>query len=448
VSDLLAGLLGAVLATNSPQAVSNLVAEKTGFSIPVINTNDPVEREYYQILLDDDAAEKEVLGWMDNADAFEKAGGGKASPTLNLKIQQRLDVVKKEYQDFIQLHPKHVNARLAFGSFLNDNNDDDGAFTQWDTACQLAPDNPAAWDDLGNWYAFGHHGQVKKGLECYDKAIQLNPNQSVYYHNLAVTVYMYRKDASEYYHLEEQQVFDKALALYRQAIKLDPDNFVLFTDYAECFYGTNPPRWKDGLAAWMEALKIAHDDGEREGVYIHLARIHLKLGDYDQARANLDLVTNVNYADFKKRLTRNLNAALDKAKTNAPASPDSGGIPSVCGGRIERQGFRLFAENQRGFWRQGQGGAAFGRAGSPGIEGRTGCVHRRGDSARRQITRTPSDLYRLVGVNQEHPNLVAQQDIDTAQAKDSVAPGRRGFRQSGRGEISNAFWLHPNHRAL
>jgi hypothetical protein len=49
VSDLLAGLLGAVLATNSPQAVSNLVAEKTGFSIPVINTNDPVENEYYQI---------------------------------------------------------------------------------------------------------------------------------------------------------------------------------------------------------------------------------------------------------------------------------------------------------------------------------------------------------------------------------------------------------------
>jgi tetratricopeptide (TPR) repeat protein len=321
VSDLLAGLLGAVLATNSPQAVSNLVAERTGLSVPfasVINTNDPVENEYYRILLDDDAAEKEVLGWMDNSDAFSKAGGGKASPTLNLKIQQRLDGIKKEYQDFIALHPKHVNIRLAFGSFLNDNNDDDGAFTQWDTARQLAPGNPAAWDNLGNWYAFGHHGEVKKAFACYDKAIELNTDQSVYYHNLAVTVYMYRQDAREYYHLDEQQVFDKALALYRQAIKLDPDNFVLFTDYAESFYGTNPPRWKDGLEAWTEALKIARDDGEREGVYIHLARIHLKLGDYDQARANLDVVTNANYAAFKQRLTRNLNAALEKAKTNAP----------------------------------------------------------------------------------------------------------------------------------
>jgi len=307
-----------VVATNTPQAVSNLVAEKTGLSIPVINTNDPVENEYYRILLDDDTAEKEVLGWMDNADAFAKAGGTKPSVTLNSKVQQRLDGIKKEYQDFIQLHPNHVNIRLAFGSFLNDNNDEEGALTQWETARQLAPTNPAAWDNLGNFYAFGHTGQVKKAFECYDKAIELNAGQSVYYHNLAVTVYMFRKDAGEYYHLEEPQVFDKALALYRQAIKLDPDNFILFTDYAESFYGTNPPRWKDGLAAWTEALKIAHDDVEREGVYIHLARIHLKLGDYDQTRANLDEVTNANYAEFKARLMRNLKAALDKARTNAP----------------------------------------------------------------------------------------------------------------------------------
>jgi tetratricopeptide (TPR) repeat protein len=322
VSDILAGILGALLATNSPQAVSNRVVERAGFTIPLASTNDPVENEFYQVLLDDDTAEKEVLGWMDNADAFTKAGGGKASPTLNLKIQQRLDGIKKEYQDFVERHPKHVNARLAFGSFLNDDHDEDGARDQWETARQLAPSNPAAWNNLGNYY--GHSSPVKKAFECYDKAIELNPNEPVYYHNLAVTAYLFRTDAAAYYHLNEQQVYDKSLSLYRQAIKLDPDNFVLFTDYAETFYGTNPPRWKDGLLAWTEALKIAHDDVEREGVFIHLARIHLKLGDFDEARTNLDLVTNANYASMKKVLTRNLNAALLKAKTNAPPATAGG----------------------------------------------------------------------------------------------------------------------------
>ncbi len=78
MSDLLAVLLGAVLATNAPQAVSNLVARQTGLSLPTVNTNDPVENEYYRILLDDDAAEKEILGWTDKAEAVAK--GGAAPP--------------------------------------------------------------------------------------------------------------------------------------------------------------------------------------------------------------------------------------------------------------------------------------------------------------------------------------------------------------------------------
>jgi tetratricopeptide (TPR) repeat protein len=312
VSDLLIAILAAALAANSPPAGSNDVAERSGVSIPVINTNDPVENEYYQILLDDDVAEKEVLGWMDNADAFAKAGGAESRVTLNLKIQQRLNRVKKEYEDFVELHSQHVNARLAFGSFLNDNNDEEGAFKQWEAARQLAPTNPAAWNNLGNYY--GHRGPATNAFKYYDKAIELNPLQAVYYHNLAATVYLNRDEARQYYHLDEQQVFDKSLALYRQAIKMDPDNFILFSDYAESFYGTKPPRWKDGLEAWTEALKIAHDEVEREGVHIHLARIQLQLGDYDQARANLDIVTNADYAKMKNDLARNVDDALAKEK--------------------------------------------------------------------------------------------------------------------------------------
>jgi tetratricopeptide (TPR) repeat protein len=250
---------------------------------------------------------------MENAEAFAKAGGSTASLTLNLRIQQRIDGIKKEYENFVEQHPKHVNARLAFGSFLKDNNDDEGALAQWESARQLAPTNPASWNNLGNYYA--QPGRpIKKAFEYYDKAVELNPLQAVYYHNLAAAVYLFRKDARDYYHLDDAQVFDKALALYRQAIQLDPVNFVLSTDYAESFYGINPPRWKDGLAAWTQALKIAPDEVEREGVCLHLARIHLELGDYEQARSNLDLVTNANYAKLKSNLTSNLTNAVSKQK--------------------------------------------------------------------------------------------------------------------------------------
>jgi tetratricopeptide (TPR) repeat protein len=317
VTALLWGLLGAVLSTNPPQATSNFVAGKAAAASTPINTNDPVENEYYRILVDDDAAEKDILHWSEDAEAFDKAAGMDPKVTLHMRIQRRLDLVRHEYEDFLQLHPEHVSAHLAFGSFLNDTHDEDGAVKQWDTARQLAPTNPAPWNNLANIY--GHRGPVAKAFEYYSKAIELDPNESVYYHNLAVTVYLFRRDATNYFKLTEQQVYDKSLELYREAINLAPGDFVLFSDYAESFYGTIPPRWKEGLEAWTEALKIAHDEDEREGVYIHLARINLKLGHYDEARMRLNAVTNSAYAKLKERITKNLDEALLKDQTNAPA---------------------------------------------------------------------------------------------------------------------------------
>jgi tetratricopeptide (TPR) repeat protein len=313
----LAGLLSAALFTNSSVVAGNPPAAVTGVSVQVVNPNDPVEKAYRKILEDDDAAEKDVLKWSDDAESFSRAGAGDPGITLNARIRQRLKRIKAEYEDFILQHPNHANARLAYGSFLNDTHDEEGAVAQWEKARQLEPTNPAAWNNLANYY--GHRGPVTNAFEYYAKAIELDGRESVYYHNLAVTVYMFRQDAREYYHLTEQQVFDKSLELYRKAIALDPDNFVLFSDYAESFYGTNPPRWQEGLAAWTQALKIAHDEVEREGVYIHLARINLKLGHYAEARRNLDAVTNSMYTTLKNRISRNINETIGKSVTNAPA---------------------------------------------------------------------------------------------------------------------------------
>jgi tetratricopeptide (TPR) repeat protein len=127
---------------------------------------------------------------------------------------------------------------------------------------------------------------------------------------------LFRTEAREYYKMDDQQIFEKALGLYRQAIKLAPDDFILCTDYAEAFYGTHPPRWKDGLEAWSQALRLARDEGEREGVRLHLARMNLELGNYDQARLNLDSVTNVNYAKLKNSLAQNLTNAMAKERKN------------------------------------------------------------------------------------------------------------------------------------
>jgi tetratricopeptide (TPR) repeat protein len=140
-------------------------------------------------------------------------------------------------------------------------------------------------------------------------------------------VYLFRKDARAFYGISEQQVFDKALALYRKAIQLAPDDFPLMTDYAQTYYGIRPLRTNDALGAWTNALKIAHDDNEREGVYIHLARIKMSIGRFAEARAHLNDVTNAAFDGLKNRIESSL-AERESAATNPHAATVSTNAPT------------------------------------------------------------------------------------------------------------------------
>ena len=152
----------------------------------------------------------------------------------------------------------------------------------------------------------------------------------MYYQNFGTTVYLFRKDAKEFYHLDEQGVFDKALALYRQGMQLAPDNFVLATDYAESFYGIKPMRTNDALAAWTNAMNVAHTDAERQGVELHLARVKTYAGFFCEASNHLAAVTNEAFLGMKKQLLRSLanhehlatNAAPDLATHLLQAIPE------------------------------------------------------------------------------------------------------------------------------
>lgn len=318
MSKLLIGLLSALVSSNQPAAVSNLVENTTGVSVEISNPNDPVEKEYLKLLADDDAAHAEVDRWI-----IEDRNATNHSATLTLRIEQRFDSVKKDYENFLRRNPKHVRAHLAFGSFLQEIRQEDEGVKHWEKARELDPKNPAAWNNLANYY--GHRSPVKKAFEYYAKAIELDPNEPVYRWNFATTVYLFRKDAMEFYHINETQVFDKALDLYRQAMKLSPNDFILASDYAQSFYGTKPPRYQEGLAAWTDVMKIARDDVERDGVRIHLGRINWKLNHFAEARQHLNAITNEMYSSTKRKLLKNIEESEKKsepANSIAPAAKE------------------------------------------------------------------------------------------------------------------------------
>jgi tetratricopeptide (TPR) repeat protein len=276
---------------------------------------DPVQAEYERLVSNDEKALQEIEKWVEEFQAFERQGAGGSKAALSARVEARLEEVQRAYDEFLARQPKHVDARLAYGSFLNEIGNEQEAIVQWEKARELDPKNPTPWNNLAN--IFGHIGPVKKAFQYYEKAIELDPNEVVYVHNLATTVYLFRKDAAETYRIDEQQIFDKALELYRRAMKLDPDNLVLATDYAQSYYGIKPTRVDDAVAAWKHALTLARSDAEREGIYLHLARVQLNNGRFKDAEENLALVKDPEMQEMKKRLQRN----LEEKRANAQAQP-------------------------------------------------------------------------------------------------------------------------------
>ena len=315
------------MATNQPLAVSNLIQQQTGVSVVVVNPNDPKELELKKLTTEEQAARDEVDKWIRDNNAFAAQGAGEPREALNRRIRARFDSVCKDYEDFLRRYPDFARGYLAYGGFLNDIGEERAAGAQFEKAAQLDPKNPAAWNEFANYC--GEYGFVTNAFVGYAKAIELDPTEPVFYQNLAITVYLFRKDAKAFYGLNEEQVFDKSLALYRKAIQLAPQNFPLATDYAESYYGIRPLRTNDALAAWTNALQIAPDDFERERIYLHLARLKTAAGRFAEARGHLNDVTNAELADTRRRLERNLaerenpstNPYVAGTSTNAPAVP-------------------------------------------------------------------------------------------------------------------------------
>lgn len=333
MNDFWLGLLSAAFATNQVVAVSNHVARATGIHLPLEAADSPVEQAFQRLLEEDQDALDQVDRWILEERRLADQGAGIGGAALNAKIEERLKPVEDAYREFIKEHPDHIRARLALGSFLHETGREAEGVAIWEDACARAPRNPAAWNNLANHYA--HRGPVKRGLEYFEQAIKLNPAEPVYRRNLATVVFLFRKDAREYYGLpDDQAVLWRSLEFYEAALERAPKDFTLATEVAQVYYflrprGENAPEaaaklTDQCLAAWRRARSLTDDPRAQEGVEIHMARVCHNAGRFAEARQHLDRVSDPVYATVKKALVRRLRE-LTAARAEGKPPRGNGG---------------------------------------------------------------------------------------------------------------------------
>jgi tetratricopeptide (TPR) repeat protein len=222
-----------------------------------------------------------------------------------------------DYAHFLNDHPRHTRAMVAYGSLLYDQHREEEGVRWWEKAIAIDPQEAYAYNALANDY--GHNGHADKALQYYQKAIDLVPTEPIFRFNWATTCQMYRNESTKVYGWNKEEIFQHSLEQFRQARDLVPQDFGMATAYAETFYMMPKPDWQGAYDGWQFCLKQPLTDEQRQLVYANIARTCIRLGRIDEAKQWLAKITDKGQASIRHLLERKIDQQ-NSGLTNAPGA--------------------------------------------------------------------------------------------------------------------------------
>jgi tetratricopeptide (TPR) repeat protein len=201
------------------------------------------------------------------------------------------------HEKFLQEHPGSAAAHASYAEFLSEEGNFRAAIIHWRTAQLLAPGNAAIANSLGGAYL--RMGNAAASAAQFNRAIGLESGNAAYHFNLANVEFVLRNDLTAAWKVKMPAVLRLALAEFREASRLSPNDVEYARAYAETFYGVPDPDWSEAEAAWKHVLSLSP---QGDFVYLQLARVSLKRGDAGGARHFLDKIVDARHDGLKRKL--------------------------------------------------------------------------------------------------------------------------------------------------
>lgn len=205
---------------------------------------------------------------------------GRANRNYELR---RYQAAIADYGEVIRLEPNHVIAHFNRGVTKYRTGDFDGAIADYGVAVDHAPDWLPIASFYNNWaIAYSNAFYSDTALSLLDKAIELDPNYAMAYHNRAVLQHKWIN-------------YSKAIADYSKAIKLNPFFVNAYLYRGRAFYedqGTdghvaifldpslNSGNYGKAIADFTAAIEL---DPQNSQAYFQRGIVHYRLKKYDQA---------------------------------------------------------------------------------------------------------------------------------------------------------------------
>lgn len=221
-------------------------------------------------------------------------------------IADKIFAVRGAYSQFLERHPDHLRATIAFASFLYDEGETETALRLWRKVLALDPKNAPAHNNLANHY--GHAKDWKMAMTEYEAAIALAPTESVYRFNYASVMDLYRKEIAAAGGTTEAEIIRKISKELKTARDLAPAEFGFAAAYAKSLDSLTPPNWEEAVAAWRYCVKLSGNDEERDYSNLNAARVCIELKDKKQASDFIAASTLPASEPMRLELRRRLDA--------------------------------------------------------------------------------------------------------------------------------------------
>ena len=225
-----------------------------------------------------------------------------------------------DYAALVKKHPRDAAIRGARGEYFWRMNDRDGAVGEWLVAVKIEPKNAAVLNHLGE--AHLAMGEPRESLAFFARASVVEPENALTHFSIANIACVFRHGLGK----TEKECFDLALRHFAEAHRLAPQNPEFARGYAETFYMVPKPDWPTALKVWQDCLNLMP---EKNFVLLNLARIHMKLGDADSARACLAQVTGPKSERQKSRLEARIEAELSPGKAAKSQGAENSPKPGI-----------------------------------------------------------------------------------------------------------------------
>jgi len=168
--------------------------------------------------------------------------------------------------------------------------------TLWLATAKTSPSSPQNHNNLGDLFA--RHGQFKKSIAEFKKAIALKPNYGDAYHNLANIYHQTKKD-------------NLAIQNYQKALSFNPNLWQSHQNLAAIFFRRK--NYQLSLQHLLAAIKINPQNSE---LYTNLGLVYFKLNKKEKAQEALQKAIQLDPKNIKAQQA--LSSLLRRENENKP----------------------------------------------------------------------------------------------------------------------------------